>query len=294
MCTDEMRVQPSVVLGSKALLEMLPDILPIDREEVHSLIGSTGKPGKMIDSGYIDQNIMPVFDLVSGLLFINSLQHLLRAKHLVAAAKGFDLRENIVQCLYAKRHRVRVVDDPGIRAKAPDRLCNLHIHRDGTQRTDNSSGACRISDGLIAADTLRQMNIRFHLLKGSRQDGDDDEIAAGQRTLQSRIDLKFPVSLRIFPAHQMIADLFVHLSRLLIQIIQPHLAGDLILLRKVCHQGPGPASGSSSNVCNFQIRYFVVLVNHRYPLWPRCAAGYFINTHMCPSVHPSNCFDVLL
>ena len=231
----------------------------------------------MIDSGYIDQNIMPVFDLVSSLLFINSLQHLLRAKHLVAAAKGFDLRENIVQCLYAKRHRVRVVDDPCIRAKAPDRLRDLHIHRDGTQRADNSSGACRISDGLIAADTLRQMNIRFHLLKGSGKNGNDDEIAAGQRTLQSRIDLKFPVSLRIFPAHQMIADLFVHLSRLLIQIIQPHLAGDLILLRKVCHQGPGPASGSSSNVCNFQIRYFIILVNHRYPLWSLHAAKMYFH-----------------
>ena len=254
----------------------------------------------MVDSCHIDQNIMPVFNFISGLLFINSLQHLLRAEYLVAAAKGLDLRENIVQCLYAKRHRIRVVDDPCIRAEAPDRLRNFHIHRNGTQRTDNSSGACRISDRLIAADTLRQMNIRFHLIKGSRQDGDDDKIAASQCALQGRIDLKFPVSLYIFPAHQVIADLLVYLSCLLIQVIQPHLTGNLILLCKIRHQRPGPASGSASDVSNFQIRHFIVLVNHRYPLLPHSAAGYFIILqmilflHTCPSVHPSNYVDVLL
>ena len=138
------------------------------------------------------------------------------------------------------------------------------------------------------------MNIRFHLIKGSGQDGNDDKIAASQCALQRRVHLKLPVSLRIFPAHQVIADLLVYLSCLLIQVIQPHLTGNLILLCKIRHQRPGPASGSASDVSNLQIRHFIVLVNHRYPLWPRCAAGYFINTHMCPSVHPSNCFDVLL
>ena len=144
------------------------------------------------------------------------------------------------------------------------------------------------------------MNIRFHLIKGSGQDGNNDKIAASQCALQGRIDLKFPVSLRIFPAHQVIADLLVYLSCLLIQVIQPHLTGNLILLCKIRHQRPGPASGSASDVSNFQIRHFIVLVNHRYPLLPHSAAGYFIILqmilflHTCPSVHPSNYIDVLL
>ena len=54
------RFFPWTVRVVVTLLKMCPNVLLIDREQVRAFIGSSVKPGKMVDSQYIDMDIPPV------------------------------------------------------------------------------------------------------------------------------------------------------------------------------------------------------------------------------------------
>ena len=134
-----------------ALFKMFINIVPIDWEQIQSFIGSLIEPGEVVDTQNIDHDIPAVDILDSGDFFADSLQYLLGAEYLMTAAKCLDLREGMVQNLYAQGHWVGVVDDPCLRAVLLDRISNVYEHWECTQRTDDSTRTCGVANGLIDA-----------------------------------------------------------------------------------------------------------------------------------------------
>ena len=140
------RVCPVGVSLFKAFFKMLIHIFFVNREQVNSLVRSIIKPGKVVDAKYVYINILSgnIFQSVN--LLYDSAQNLLSSEYFVAAAKCFNLREYMIQSLYAQAHRVGVVDDPCLGSIIADRFCNGDIHRDGTQCTDDSARASCITN----------------------------------------------------------------------------------------------------------------------------------------------------
>ena len=98
-------------------------------------------------------------------------QNLLGSKHLMAAAKGFDTRKNLIQRFYTQGHGIGIVDDPGLRTVFPNGLSKLHEHRQCAQSAYHASRPRRIPYRLIDAKPLRQVYIRLHLVKSFGQNG---------------------------------------------------------------------------------------------------------------------------
>ena len=67
------RVHPVVALCINACIEVLVDEAPVDREEIRPLIGSRCKPCEMVDAGNADNDVMPVFNLIACLGFVDAL-----------------------------------------------------------------------------------------------------------------------------------------------------------------------------------------------------------------------------
>ena len=122
------------------------------------------------------------------------------AEYLMAAAEGLDLWKDMVQRLHAEGHGVGIVDDPGIGGKVTDRFCDGDKHGNSAKRANQSAGACCVADGLPDAVGLRCMDVGFHLIEGAGENGNDDEIGAGQRFLQSICCLIVPDAFDVFPS----------------------------------------------------------------------------------------------
>ena len=60
MRTGKTCISPIGIPFRITFLEMFIHILPVQREQVNSLVRRIVKPGKMVDSQYIDMNIPPV------------------------------------------------------------------------------------------------------------------------------------------------------------------------------------------------------------------------------------------
>ena len=73
VCTVESGIHPVFIYFLKAVLLMLLGIFPIHGEQVDSLIGSIVKPGEMVDTQYIDLNVLSLHVGKSGGLLQDSL-----------------------------------------------------------------------------------------------------------------------------------------------------------------------------------------------------------------------------
>ena len=220
----------------------------------------------MIDTQHIDMDVMPVNILFPAALLTDSLKDLLSSKDLMAAPECLDFRKYMIQGLYAQRHGVGIINDPGLRRIFFYGPGNLHKHGYGAQGTDHSARPCRIAYRLVDSQALRKVNIRLHLVKGAGQDGNDNEIAACQGVLKTGAGLKLPVSFGFVPLHKPAADYLIVLCRVTVNIIQTYGTADLVFQGKVCHKGPGPSPGTAAYICNLNILNFIITILHSFLL----------------------------
>ena len=96
----------------------------------------------------------------------------------MAASKCLYLGKYMVQCLYAQRHWIGIIDDPGIRGILFDGFCKLYIYRYGTERSHHASRPGCITYGLVYAQPFRHVDIHSHLVKCSRKDRDNNKISS--------------------------------------------------------------------------------------------------------------------
>ena len=171
----------------------------------------------------------------------------------MAASESFDLRKYMIQCFHTKAHRIGVVDDPCIRRMIADRLGDLHIHRDRTERTHDPARSCGVSDRLVNTETFRHMYVHSHFVKCSRQDRKDDKIRAIQRRLNTVVRFVLPFSDSIFSCRHLISDDLVRFRRLFINVVQADRSSHIRLQRKVCHKSPRPTARSSSDIRDLHI-----------------------------------------
>ncbi len=216
----------------------------------------------MVDALDVYLNLVAVNLLHAHLLLDHSCDDLLGAEHLVAAAKALDFREYLVHHLDAHGHGVGVVDDPGFGAVLLDGLRELNVVGEGAQGADNAAGAHGVAYRLVDAVFFGGVYVGFHLVKGAGEDGEDDEIAAGECVLQGGDSFIGEVALYVLPALEAVADDFVVFCRLHVNVIQFDRAAEIGFNGKVAHQVPGPPAGAAADIGDFD---FLLLHIHIPP-----------------------------
>ena len=255
-------VHPVFSLQFIAFCKMAVNIASVDREQVVPLIAGFGKPCEMIDSNYIYMDIVPVVRGVAGFCLVDAFKHFLGAKYLVAAAKGLNFREYVVQCLDAQGHGIGVVDDPAVGGIGLNGFCNFHKHGDRAQGADHPAGSGSVADRLVDSQTFRKMDIRVHLIKCAGKNRDHGKIAAGESFLKAVFHLKFPVTPCVLAAHKTIADDCIVFGSAAVNVIKTDGSADLFIQGKISHKGPGPASGTAPDVSDLNVGNFVFAVVH--------------------------------
>ena len=175
-------------------------------------------------------------------------QHLLRAEHFMAAAKGLDFREHMVKHLHTEGHGVRIVDDPGLRAVLPDPLRDGDVHGQRPEGADHSAGPCRITHRLPDVQPLRHVHIGLHLVKRPRQNGDHHKVRTGQCLLQRFRHGIIPVSHRIRMRVDLSSDDPVRLRSAAVDVVECHSAAHGGLRRQVRHKLPCPPAGPAADI----------------------------------------------
>ena len=190
-------------------------------EEVYILIGSLGEPGKVIYRYGVDLYLISLW-LNTKVLEYHIRKEFLCTEYLVAAAEGLDLWEDSIECLYTQSHRVGIVDYPRVGAKFLYVAGNLLVHRDSAHRSDYTTGAAGISNGLIDAVLLGSVHVALHLIKRAGQDRDDDKISTGKRLGGSLGCKIIPLCQSTLNTVELIADYLIVLRRRVIYIIKMH------------------------------------------------------------------------
>ena len=281
-----------VISGFRILLRKLR----VQREEIPALPAGPRQPGEMVDARHGGVQILPDDARDSLLRLQHGAEQLLGPEHLMAAAEGLDLREDMIQRPHAEGHGVGVVDDPRVRRVIPDRLGDFHIHGDRAHRAHESAGADRVAHRLIDAHPLRQVHIALHFLKGRGQDGNHDEVRPRQRFLQASADFIFPAGHRVRMRADPVADHLVPLRRGPVDIIQPDRSAHVPVHRQVLHKAPGPAAGTAADVGHLQFLHSLRCVHlhilpvliagpvyHILPAMTIARCGYFYGQNFCIS-----------
>ena len=262
---------------SPTSVRMLFAICTVNREQIHVPVPCLREPGEMVHAHRIDLDLMPLHRRDAKLLPHYLPQELLGAEHLMAAAEGLYLREDMVQRLHAECHWVGIIDDPGIRTAAPDALRDDLVHGDGAHGPKYPSRAAGVAHGLIDAVLLRRMDIGLHLVEGAGQDGQDDEVRPGQSLLQRLYRFVMPCGPGPFGGIESVADDFIVLRRLYVDVIQIDSSADVLTGHQVAHQAPGPAPGTTAHVGDFDVLCFAAIVPHVFlfllirtaSIWPQ-------------------------
>ena len=77
---------------------MFIHIFPVNREQIESLVGSVVKPGKVVDSKYIDVYVMSVYFACNVSFFLKySGKNVLCAENFMTASESFNLRKYVIQ-----------------------------------------------------------------------------------------------------------------------------------------------------------------------------------------------------
>ena len=113
----------------------------------------------MVDTGDGGIQILALHAVDSLFGFQHGAEQLLGAENLMAAAKGPDLRKDLVEGAHAKGHGVSIVDNPGFRSVIPDGFADGDKHGDGTHGAHESAGADRVAHRLPDAEALRQVDV---------------------------------------------------------------------------------------------------------------------------------------
>ena len=249
----EVVVHPVVVTALvEARLKVPVGEFGVQRHQVDAPVAGGGQPREVVDAGDGGVQFLPRDAGDAVLLFEHRAQQLLRAEHLVAAAEGLDAGEHVVQRAHAQRHGVGVVDDPGARRVRLDGLGDLDVHRDRAHGAHEAARAHRVAHRLPHAHALGQVDVAAHLLERAGEDGDHDEVRAGQGVLQRVGDLVFPAGDGVRVGADFIADDLVALGGGAVDVVQLHRAAHVRVHREVHHKAPRPAAGAAADVGDVQ------------------------------------------
>ena len=113
------------------------------------------------------------------------------ALHRVAEPDDLPLRRALIDELADHRHRVRVVEEPRVRADLGHVVADAEHHRGGAQRADDAADAERVADRLAHAVAGRDLEVAHGRRVAADLDAVDDVVGAVERRRRSR-DARHP------------------------------------------------------------------------------------------------------
>ena len=250
---------------SEAGIPVFQGEFPVYGEQVHVLILRGGKPGKVVDSHYIDTDILSPGIPDPCDIFQRFPQKLLGSENLMAAAESFDLGKGMIQRFHAYRHGIGIVDNPGFGTKFFNGTGNFLKHGNHAQRPDQAAGACSISYGLVNTVFFRRMHIAFHLIKGAGYDGNHHKVRSFKRITDGIHRLVIPWGSAVRKLLHLISNHFVFTGGLPVNIIQIYASAHVIRRGQITHKPPCPSPGTSSYICDLDIFRPVVYIPHTVP-----------------------------
>ncbi len=235
-------------LGPVVPEPLLADVLLHDGKEVSALpIGSSGK-GKVVDPGHVGRDLVALGLGNVEVAFDQARQAVLRAKDLVAAAKGLDLGLCGIERRRAQGHRVRIVDRPGIGAVFHDLVGIVEVDRHCAQGAADPARPGRVADRLQDAVLGRDVQVVGKHLHRPGQDGEKDEIRSPQRLCGAVVRVHVERRHRIRVTVDPFRELDVPLRGFIVDVIECDLACQVLAQCQVGHHVPGPVAAAAADV----------------------------------------------
>ena len=223
------------------------------RHQVDAVPESLCDPGEVVHAGQVDLDLtavraghaIPLCDVVG--------DEVLQMENLMAATKSLDLRPAAEESGGTQRHRVRVVDDPGLRAVFLDGLGELDEQGDGSAGTHDAAGSGRIADRLQNSVLFGQDEIAPAAFRPAWFDGDDDQVASVQSLAQLLFGEDFYFSFKVVDMKALLGDLYIVQSRLIIDIVQHQGTGHVRAHGQVTHELNSPETAAATDDADSRI-----------------------------------------
>ena len=178
----------------------------------------------------------------------------LSSEYLVTASVSADLGEFAVESAYRYSHRIGEIENESIGAVFSYVCRDLSHHRNCSESTYKSSGACCVAYRLINAVFFGSVNVALHFVKGSGKDRDDNEVCSFESILKLGNCLVAP-----FFSGEGVADFLVVFSSLFFNVVEVDRSRHFLCLGEIVHKNPRPRTGAASDICYFYVFCFAVL-----------------------------------